>query len=180
MIGPNADNIYNQLGDYTAPQERNNIVTVLDGIKKAVSPRTAVRYAKGCAIRDTTRSDIEEALTIARQSDAILLVVGGSSARDFKTEYIETGAATVSSDQEEILSDMESGEGYDRSSLDLLGDQERLMDALAETGKPLIVVYIQGRPLNMNNASTKASALLTAWYPGQEGGTLLPISFWRL
>jgi beta-glucosidase len=44
------------------------------------------------------------------------------------------------------------------------------MDALAETGKPLIVVYIQGRPLNMNNASTKASALLTAWYPGQEGG----------
>ncbi len=170
VIGPNADNIHNQLGDYTAPQERNNIVTVLDGIKKAVSPRTAVRYAKGCAIRDTTRSDIEEALTIARQSDAILLVVGGSSARDFKTEYIETGAATVSSDQEEILSDMESGEGYDRSSLDLLGDQERLMDALAETGKPLIVVYIQGRPLNMNNASTKASALLTAWYPGQEGG----------
>jgi len=61
-------------------------------------------------------------------------------------------------------------EGYDRSSLNLLGDQEKLLDALADTGKPLIVVYIQGRPLNMNNASVKADALLTAWYPGQEGG----------
>jgi len=170
VIGPNADNIYNQLGDYTAPQERSNIVTVLDGVRQAVSPRTLVRYAKGCAIRDTTQSDIEEAVQIARRSDVILLVVGGSSARDFKTEYIETGAATVGNNQDEILPDMESGEGYDRSSLDLPGDQEKLLDALADTGKPLIVVYIQGRPLNMNNASVKADALLTAWYPGQEGG----------
>lgn len=170
VIGPNADNIYNQLGDYTAPQERSNIVTVLDGIKKTVSPYTVVRYAKGCAIRDTTQSNIDEAVRIARQSDIILLVVGGSSARDFRTEYIETGAATVGTHRDEIISDMESGEGYDRSSLDLLGDQEKLLDALAATGKPLIVVYIQGRPLNMNNASEKADALLTAWYPGQEGG----------
>ena len=170
VIGPNADNIYNQLGDYTAPQERTHIVTVLDGIKKTVSPHTVVRYAKGCAIRDTTQSNIDEAVRIARQSDIILLVVGGSSARDFRTEYIETGAATVGTHRDEIISDMESGEGYDRSSLDLLGDQEKLLDALAATGKPLIVVYIQGRPLNMNNASEKADALLTAWYPGQEGG----------
>lgn len=170
VIGPNADNIYNQLGDYTAPQERGSIVTVLDGIKKAVSPRTVVRYAKGCAIRDTTQSNIEEAVQAAGQSDVILLVVGGSSARDFKTEYIETGAATVGSSRDEVLPDMESGEGYDRSNLDLLGDQEKLLNALAETGKPLIVVYIEGRPLNMNNASVKADALLTAWYPGQEGG----------
>lgn len=170
VIGPNADNIYNQLGDYTAPQERSNIVTVLDGIKKAVNPRTVVRYMKGCAIRDTTQSNIDEAVQIARQSDVILLVLGGSSARDFKTEYIETGAATVGNNRDEIVSDMESGEGYDRSSLDLLGDQEKLLDALADTGKPLIVIYIQGRPLNMNKASEKADALLTAWYPGQEGG----------
>ena len=70
----------------------------------------------------------------------------------------------------EVLSDMESGEGYDRMTLKLLGDQEELLNKLHETGKPLIVVYIQGRPLNMNNASEKADALLTAWYPGQEGG----------
>jgi len=170
VIGPNADNIYNQLGDYTAPQEQNNIVTILDGIRKAVSPHTVVSYAKGCAVRDTILSNKEEAVQIARQSDAILLVLGGSSARDFKTEYIETGAATIGSNHDGILPDMESGEGYDRSTLDLPGDQEKLLDLLAGTGKPLIVLYIQGRPLNMNNASVKADALLTAWYPGQEGG----------
>ena len=170
VIGPNADNIYNQLGDYTAPQERENVITVLDGIKNRVSSNTVVRYAKGCNIRDTTESDLDEAVRIASQSDIVVLVVGGSSARDFKTEYIETGAATVSDNKSEILSDMESGEGYDRKTLKLLGDQEELLNELHKTGKPLIVVYIQGRPLNMNNASEKADALLTAWYPGQEGG----------
>ena len=170
VIGPNADNIYNQLGDYTAPQPREDIATVLDGIKKAASPTTVVRYVKGCAIRDTTQSNISEAVDAALNSDVTVLVVGGSSARDFKTEYIETGAAVVSGEKAEIVSDMESGEGYDRNSLRLLGDQEKLMNALIKTGKPLIVIYIQGRPLEMNLASEKADALLCAWYPGQEGG----------
>ncbi|HOV35249.1 MAG TPA: glycoside hydrolase family 3 N-terminal domain-containing protein [Dysgonamonadaceae bacterium] len=172
VIGPNADNQYNQLGDYTAPQDESNIITVLEGIRKAV-PSATLKYAKGCAIRDTTQSNIAEAVALATESDAIVLVVGGSSARDFKTEYIETGAATVKQTEDDIVPDMESGEGYDRESLDLLGDQEKLMNALSQTGKPLIVVYIQGRPLNMNNASEKADALLTAWYPGQEGGSAI-------
>nr|MBP7103597.1 glycoside hydrolase family 3 C-terminal domain-containing protein [Fermentimonas sp.] len=170
VIGPNADNIYNQLGDYTAPQERSNIVTVLDGIKNAVNEKTSVYYTKGCDIRDTTETNIQEAVDIANKSDVVILVVGGSSARDFKTEYIETGAATITGAVNEKISDMESGEGFDRSSLDLLGDQEKLISEIANTGKPLIVIYIQGRPLNMNNASEKAAALLSAWYPGQEGG----------
>ena len=172
VIGPNADNQYNQLGDYTAPQDESNTITVLEGIRKMV-PSATVKYAKGCAIRDTTRSNIAEAVALAKESDVIVLVVGGSSARDFKTEYIETGAATVRQTDDDIVPDMESGEGYDRESLDLLGDQEKLINALSQTGKPLIVVYIQGRPLNMNNASEKADALLTAWYPGQEGGSAI-------
>jgi len=68
---------------------------------------------------------------------------------------------------------MESGEGYDRASLDLLGEQETLIKVLKATGKPLIVIYIQGRPLNMNHAFECADALLTAWYPGQEGGNAI-------
>lgn len=170
VIGPNADNMYNQLGDYTAPQERADIVTILDGIEKAVSPSTRVRYVKGCAIRDTTQSNIPAAVEAANNAEVTILVVGGSSARDFKTEYIETGAAIVSDDEEDLIPDMESGEGYDRKTLRLLGDQEKLLEAIVETGKPVIVVYIQGRPLDMNLASEKAHALLCAWYPGQEGG----------
>lgn len=173
VIGPNADMMYNQLGDYTAPQEREEIVTVLDGIRKAVSPATKVRYAKGCAVRDVTASDIPAAVEAARSADAVILVVGGSSARDFKTKYIGTGAADISTEGRQVLSDMDCGEGYDRSTLRLLGDQEPLLEALAATGKPLVVVYIQGRPLNMNLASEKAQALLTAWYPGEQGGAAI-------
>lgn len=173
VIGPNADMMYNQLGDYTAPQEREEIVTVLDGIRKAVSPSTKVNYVKGCAIRDVTTSNIPAAVEAARAADAVVLVVGGSSARDFKTKYIGTGAADVSNDGNQLLSDMDCGEGYDRSTLRLLGDQEKLLKAVAATGKPLVVIYIQGRTLNMNLASEKAQALLTAWYPGEQGGAAI-------
>lgn len=170
VIGPNADMMYNQLGDYTAPQEREEIVTVLDGIKKAVSPSTQVTYVKGCAIRDVTASNIPAAVEAARAADVVVLVVGGSSARDFKTKYIATGAATISQEENQLLPDMDCGEGYDRSTLRLLGNQEKLLEEVTATGKPVVVVYIQGRPLNMNLAAERAQALLTAWYPGEQGG----------
>ena len=171
VIGPNADTQYNQLGDYTAPQDSAYITTVLEGVRAAVGNGTEVVYEKGCAVRDTTQSQIARAVEAAESADAVVLVVGGSSARDFKTKYIETGAATVSADNSPALVlDMDCGEGYDRATLSLLGDQEKLMAAVIATGKPVAVVYIQGRPLDMNMASEKASALLTAWYPGGEGG----------
>lgn len=172
VIGPNADVMYNQLGDYTAPQERGNISTMLDGIRAAVSPATKVTYVKGCAVRDTTSADIPAAVSAARSADAVVLVLGGSSARDFRTKYIHTGAATVD-DEASVLTDMDCGEGFDRSSLHLSGLQERLLQAMAATGKPLVVVYVQGRPMNMNLASDVAGALLTAWYPGEQGGAAL-------
>lgn len=166
VVGPNADMMYNQLGDYTAPQERGAIATVLDGVR-AMLPNAEVEYVKGCAVRDTTTSDIAAAVAAAKRSEVTILVVGGSSARDFKTEYLSTGAALVGKGE---LSDMDSGEGYDRASLQLMGHQERLMQALIDAGVKLVVVYIEGRPLNMNLAAEKANALLTAWYPGGEGG----------
>ena len=171
LNAPTESRVKDLLGDYTAPQDSNQVITVLKGIQHAVSPTTIVRYAKGCAIRDTTQSNIEEAVEVAKISDAVVLVVGGSSVRDFKTEYLETGAAAVSNKKEETIPDMESGEGYDRCTLTLLGDQEKLINALAKINKPLIIVYIAGRPLDMNNASEKADALLMAWYPAEQGGS---------
>lgn len=169
VIGPNADMIYNYLGDYTAPQERSKVVTLLDAIRTRL-PKGSVEYVKGCAIRDTTQSDIFAAVEAAKRADVVVVAVGGSSARDFKTKYIETGAATISSEENVVVSDMECGEGFDRSTLNLLGDQEKLIKALAVAGKPLVIVYIAGRPLNMNLASEVGDALLMAWYPGEQGG----------
>lgn len=169
VIGPNADNMYNMLGDYTAPQEDANVITVLEGILAKVNKKQ-VEYVKGCAIRDTLDTQIDEAVKAARSADVVVVVVGGSSARDFKTSYKETGAAIASKNN---VSDMESGEGFDRVSLDLLGKQMELLQAIKATGKPIVVIYIQGRPLNMNWAKDQADALLTAWYPGQEGGNAI-------
>ena len=169
LIGPNADNRYNMLGDYTAPQEEKNVKTVLDGIRTKLSP-LQVEYVKGCSIRDTLTSDIEQAVAAARRSEAVIAVVGGSSARDFKTSYKETGAAIA---DEKTVSDMECGEGFDRATLSLLGRQQELLKALKARGKPLIVVYIEGRPLDKTWADENADALLTTYYPGQEGGNAI-------
>lgn len=172
VIGPNADNMYNQLGDYTAPQDPDRIVTMLEGIK--AKGMAEVHYAKGCAVRDENDVDIEEAVKTARSADVVVLVVGGSSARDFKTSYEDTGAAIV----DEYVSDMDCGEGFDRSSLRLLGRQEELMHRIYALGKPVVTVYICGRPMDMNLASEHSDALLLMWYPGMEGGSALADILW--
>ena len=169
VIGPNADNMYNQLGDYTAPQNPDHIVTVLEGIKNRAKPDTKIVYAKGCSIRDTNDADFESAIKAAKSADVTILVVGGSSARDFKTSYESTGAAVVN----DHISDMDCGEGYDRVSLELSGLQEDLIKEIAKLHKPLIIVYIEGRPLLKNTANEVANALLTAFYPGEQGGNAI-------
>lgn len=166
VLGPNADNRYNMLGDYTAPQPDANVKTILDGIRGKLSAAN-IEYVKGCAIRDTTTENICEAVEAARRADVVIVAVGGSSARDFKTTYQETGAAVA---DKATISDMECGEGFDRASLKLLGLQNRLLRTVKKIGKPMVVVYIEGRPLDKSWAAEHADALLTAYYPGQEGG----------
>ena len=172
VIGPNADNMYNQLGDYTAPQDSSRIVTMLEGFRD--KGRVEVSYAKGCAVRDEEDANIDEAIKTAKGADVVVLVVGGSSASDFKTSYEETGAAIVNTS----ISDMDCGEGYDRSTLKLLGRQEELMQRIYAMGKPVVTVYIQGRPLDMTLAAEKSNALMTMWYPGMEGGSALANILW--
>lgn len=169
VIGPNADNVYNMLGDYTAPQPDSKVITAYQGIR-AMLGDTRCTYVKGCAIRDTMDCDIPAAVEAAMQADVVIAIVGGSSARDFKTSYEDTGAASA---EQQTVSDMECGEGFDRATLDLLGRQMELLEALKKTGKPLVVVYIEGRPLNKNWAAENANALLTAYYPGEQGGNAI-------
>ncbi|RAJ00428.1 beta-glucosidase [Chitinophaga skermanii] len=170
VIGPNADNVYNQLGDYTAPQADGKVITVLKGIQSKLGATAKIAYVKGCAIRDTANQNIDAAVKAAQQADAVVLVLGGSSARDFETKYQSTGAAEV---QKGAVSDMESGEGFDRVSLDLMGLQNKLMEKIVATGKPVVLVLIEGRPLNINYAADHVAAIVNAWYPGEAGGAAI-------
>jgi beta-glucosidase len=143
-------------------------MTVLDGIRAAVSPKTKVIYAKGCGIRDESTAGFTEAVAAARQADVAVVVLGGSSARDFDTLYEGTGAANPS--LRASGGDMEAGEGFDRETLELLGQQLRLLQQIVAIGKPLVLVMIQGRPLNLNWAAEHVPAIVCAWYPGEQGG----------
>jgi len=171
VIGPNAHNMYNQLGDYTAPQRPGDIVTVLDGIKGKVSKNTIINYATGCRIRDKSKDGFEEALNAVKKSEVAIVVVGGSSARDFDVEYADTGAAIVTN--KSVISDMECGEGVDRAELDLAGVQLDLIKEIYKIGIPMIVVLINGRPLSINWIAENVDAIIEAWYPGQEGGNAI-------
>ncbi len=171
VIGPNAHNIYNQLGDYTTPQYSKDILTVLDGIKKKVSQNTVIHYARGCRIKDNSKEGFFEAIEAVKKSEVAIIVVGGSSARDFDLEHDLTGEAIVST--EPSISDMECGEGFDRSELDLAGVQLDLLKEIHRTGIPMVVVLIKGRPLSINWVAENSSAIIDAWYPGQEGGNAI-------
>jgi beta-glucosidase len=168
VIGPNADNVYNQLGDYTAPQPKGKVVTVLEGIRAAVGPGTVVRYAKGAGILDSSEADFAEALDAVRKSSVAVVVMGGSSARIFDTAFAGTGAA-----KPEVLangSDMEAGEGFDRATLNLAGVQQKLLEQIVATGRPVVLALIEGRPLEIAWEAKNVPAILNAWYPGEAGG----------
>lgn len=147
VIGPNADNERNQLGDYTADVLTQEIVTVLKGIKNKVAPGTKVTYVKGCEIIDDKLNEISRAAKIAKNADIAIVVLGECSERPGT-----------------------DGEGYDVASLDLTGLQEDLLKAVYATGTPTVAVLINGRPLSIRWAAEKIPAILEAWNCGEQGG----------
>jgi beta-glucosidase len=149
VIGPNADNPRNQLGDYTSKAIPQEIVTVLRGIRAKVPSSTKVLYAKGCEITGEDRSGFDEAIKAARSADVAVVVVG-------ERERRAPGGT--------------NGEGLDVASLDLSGPQEDLIRAVYATGIPTIVVLINGRPLSIRWTAEHVPAILEAWLPGEQGG----------
>jgi beta-glucosidase len=168
VIGPNADSVYNQLGDYTAPQAPGQSVTVLQGLREALGSNVTLRYAHGCGVRDPSLAGFQAALDAVRQSQISIVVLGGSSARNFGTAFDATGAARPALGADG--SEMESGEGFDRATVTLPGVQEQLLEKIVEMGKPVVLVIIAGRPLSLTWATDHVSAILDAFYPGEEGG----------
>jgi len=152
VIGPNADNGLNQLGDYSPHVVPQHLTTVLEGIQKEVSSSTRVIYAKGCEVIGGGKEGFAKAIDAARQADVAVVVVG---------EHHRDGTHGVQPTD---------GEGYDVASLDLTGVQEGLVEAIVETGRPTIVVLINGRPLSVRWIAEHVPAIVEAWEPGERGG----------
>ncbi len=157
VIGPNADNTSYATIHY-GPQ-MVEVSSVYDGLKERLEGIAEVNYSKGCELvdphwplseimsfemDDEEKAMMDEAVKLVEESDVAVVVVGGS-------------ARTC-------------GEDKSRTSLDLPGFQEDLLKAVKATGKPMIVVLINGRPLSINWADIYADAIVEAWYPGAQGG----------
>ncbi|MBN1248682.1 MAG: glycoside hydrolase family 3 C-terminal domain-containing protein [Anaerolineae bacterium] len=158
VVGPNADDPIVLLGNYNGFPSSS--VTPLAGIQAKAGAGTEVAYAKGCEIRSDDTSGFDLAVAAAAGADVVIAVMGLSQLMEG-----EEGQ------QEGVAGDQRST--GDRTELDLPGVQEDLLKALAETGKPLVVVLLNGSAVAVNWAEAHAAAIVEAWYPGEEGGTAL-------
>jgi beta-glucosidase len=161
VIGPNADRV--MLGGYSGTPKQ--FITVLEGVRRRVGNQLEVLHHEGCQITvggswqqdevvladpDDNRRSIAAAVKIAERADIVVLVIGGN---------------------EQTSREAWMGNHLgDRASLDMVGQQDELADALAATGKPIVAVLFNGRPLSVRKLAEKAQAILECWYLGQESG----------
>jgi beta-glucosidase len=144
VIGPLADNSSAPLGSWAGDGRKEDLVTLLGGVRAAVSPTTRILHAKGCEVEGGSPDGIEEAVRLAREAEVALLAVGEAAEM--------------------------SGEAASRSSLDLPGRQLDLVKAVQATGKPTVVVLMNGRPLTINWIAEHVPAILETWFAGTEAG----------
>ncbi len=183
VIGPNADQAEVLLGNYNGTP--SDPVTPLRGIREAVSEQTEVLFARGANLAvgvpspDSTSADslLAEALRVSRSADAVVLVLG-------LTNRLEG---------EEMRVQVAGFRGGDRTRIDLPDPQERLLEQVVATGKPVVLVLLNGSALAVNWAQEHVPAIVEAWYPGQAGGNAiadvlfgdynpagrLPVTFYR-
>jgi beta-glucosidase len=143
VIGPLADNQVDMMGSWTGDGRSEDVVTLLAGIKARV-PSTKINYIKGCEIDGEGADGIAEAAKSARASDVAIIAVGESAGM--------------------------SGEAASRTSLDLPGRQLELIKAVQATGKPVVVVLMNGRPLAIEWIAGNVPAILETWFAGTQGG----------
>ncbi len=167
LVGPNADAIYNQLGDYTPPVREGSGITVRRGLEELLRG-TAVElaYHPGCPMFERDDAMLSSAVEAAKESDIIVAVVGGSSSRfAVQGEFDSNGAM-----KSQAAITMDCGENVDSASLELPGQQAELLRALKATGKPVITVVIAGRPYASHVLAETCDALVYCFYPGLTGG----------
>ncbi|HEY9046331.1 MAG TPA: beta-glucosidase BglX [Ohtaekwangia sp.] len=144
VIGPMADARREMIGSWSAAGDWKKAVTILEGIKAAVSPGTQVLYAKGSNINDDSTKYLAQAIQTAKQADVVVLTVGEAA--------------------------LMTGEAASRASLNLPGIQQRLVEEIQKTGKPVVVVLSNGRPLTINWIDQHISSVVETWFLGTQAG----------
>jgi len=147
VLGPLADDRRAPLGWWAGDGKPEDTITPLAGIKQKVSAQTKVGYAKGCEVTGDSTAGFQEAVDLAKASDVAILFVGE-------------------------IADM-VGEGASRASLDLPGPQMKLVQAIQATGKPTVVVLVNGRPLSIGWIVDNVPAILESWMGGSQSGNAI-------
>lgn len=183
VIGPNADSRKALIGNYHGTS--SEYITVLDGIRREAGEDVRILYSEGCHLwKDTVEhlaapeqpDRLAEALTVAEYSDVVLLVVGLDET--LEGEEGDTGNSDASGDKRDLSFPL---------------PQKKLMDAVLECGKPVIVLNMTGSAMDLRKADEKSDAVLQVWYPGARGGKAvadvlfgkispsgkLPVTFYR-
>jgi beta-glucosidase len=128
------------------------VVSILEGIKAKVTANTKVLYAEGCEVNSASKDGFDEAVKAAQPADVAVVVVGGKSG---------------------LALDCTCGEMRDRAELGLPGVQENLVKAIYETGTPIVVILVNGRPYTLGWIAEEILAIIEAWLPGEEGGNAI-------
>jgi len=144
VIGPIGQSRQDMIGAWSAAGDGNKAVSLLEGIKAKVSKDTKVSYAKGCNVMDDSTKYFNEAIALARQSDVIIMTVGEGW--------------------------WMSGEAASRGTLGLPGVQQQLVEEISKTGKPIVVVLSNGRPLSIPWIDAHIPAVVETWYLGTQAG----------
>jgi beta-glucosidase len=178
VIGPNADSIRNLFGDYAYPAHMETLVdlknqnvfnmpvpekieaaddfivatSILTAIQAAVNPNTVLHYAKGCEVLDDSTAGFAEAVEAAQKARVAIVVVG---------------------DKAGLTDDCTSGEARDRAKLGLPGVQEAMVKAIYDTGTPVVLVLVNGRPVSLGWIAEAVPAILEAWFPSEEGANAI-------
>jgi beta-glucosidase len=147
VLGPLASSTTHPLGCWDARGDSSDVVSLLDGVRRAVGQRTKILTAHGCGIDDMSTAGFAEARELATRADAVILALG--EARSM------------------------SGEASNRSSLELPGVQQSFLEAMMAVGKPVVLVLMNGRPLSISWAAEHVPAVVEGWFGGVEAGNAL-------
>jgi beta-glucosidase len=147
LIGPLVDNIAAPLGPWSGAGRPQDVISLLTGVGRRLGPSSRLLYAEGCNIENSSTSGFQEAVDVARKADVVIMALGENARM--------------------------SGEGASRSSIGLPGVQEDLLKAVVATGKPVVVVLMNGRPLTIPWIAENVHALVEGWFLGVESGNAL-------